>query len=89
MENERLQQRLAQLRLQSHALDGTAESFFNTSDNFGVPAADSGRTNFELGVGPSLVPDADDEGPRKKVRMQRTCDVHDADDGARPSVFPS
>ncbi|KAM5531739.1 hypothetical protein V8D89_014588 [Ganoderma adspersum] len=67
MENERLQQRVAQLRVQSQALDGAADSFFSTSDNFGVPAADGGRTNFELGVG-SLVPDADDDGPRKKLK---------------------
>lgn len=71
MENERLQQRVAQLRVQSQALDGAADSFFSTSDNFGVPAADGGRTNFEVGVGSSLVPDADDDGPRKKVRSQR------------------
>ncbi|PIL24287.1 transcription factor [Ganoderma sinense ZZ0214-1] len=68
MENERLQQRVAQLRLQSQALDGAADSFFSTSENFGVPAVDGGRTNFEPGVGPSLVTDADEDGPRKKLK---------------------
>ena len=65
MENERLQQRVAQLRLQSQALDGASERLFTTSDNFDIAAA---RTNFDA-VGPSPVADDDADGPRKKVRF--------------------
>ncbi|KAI0807757.1 hypothetical protein C8Q74DRAFT_1213577 [Fomes fomentarius] len=65
MENERLQQRVVQLRAQSLALDGTPESFFATSDNFG--AVEAARTGYDLG-GAGVGPDGDDDGPRKKVK---------------------
>lgn len=82
MENERLQQRVAQLRAQSQALDGTADSFFATSDNFGGLEIDSGRTNFEMGAGSSLMRDADDDGPRKKVSsLEQSGETCGADGG--------
>ena len=64
MENERLQQRVAQLRVQSQALDGSSDNFFTSSDSFGAP--EGTRPSYELG-GSSLGPDADEDGPRKKV----------------------
>ncbi|KAH9857224.1 hypothetical protein C2E23DRAFT_881686 [Lenzites betulinus] len=65
MENERLEQRVAQLRAQSQALDGQGDGFFTTSESFG--AADPARAGFDLGPG-SMGPDADDDGPRKKAK---------------------
>ncbi|KAI0636646.1 hypothetical protein C8Q77DRAFT_1154565 [Trametes polyzona] len=65
MENERLQQRVAQLRAQSQALDSASDGFFASSDNFGV--ADGARTGFDMGAG-GLGPDVDDDGPRKKAK---------------------
>ncbi|KAI0362473.1 GATA-domain-containing protein [Trametes cingulata] len=65
MENERLQQRVAQLRAQSQALDGAGDSFFTTSESFGAP--DGSRTGFDLGT-TALGPDAEEDGPRKKAK---------------------
>ncbi|KAI0372989.1 GATA-domain-containing protein [Pilatotrama ljubarskyi] len=65
MENERLQQRVAQLRAQSQALDVAGDSFFTTSESFG--ATDGSRAGFDLGATP-LGPDADEDGPRKKAK---------------------
>ncbi|KAH9945825.1 uncharacterized protein BXZ73DRAFT_37082 [Epithele typhae] len=62
MENERLQQRVAQLRSQSQAIDGISESPFTSSDNFG--GTDPSRPSFEPGMPPEL----DDDGPRKKSK---------------------
>lgn len=67
MENERLQQRVAQLRAQHQALDGQGDGFFSTSESFG--SADGPRTGFDMGAG-GLGPDAEDDGPRKKVRVR-------------------
>lgn len=61
MENERLQQRAAQLRAQAQVFEGSSDSFFTTSDNFG--AADGARTGYDVGA----TPDAEEDGPRKKV----------------------
>ncbi|EJF66146.1 hypothetical protein BD309DRAFT_971911 [Dichomitus squalens] len=65
MENERLQQRVAQLRDQSQALGGPSDNFFASSDSFGAP--EGARPSFELG-GSGLGPDAEDDGPRKKLK---------------------
>ncbi|KAI0748503.1 hypothetical protein C8Q80DRAFT_1103352 [Daedaleopsis nitida] len=65
MENERLQQRVAQLRAQAQALDCGNDNYYTTSDGFG--AAEGGRTGYDMGGGGGL-PDAEDDGPRKKVK---------------------
>ncbi|KAL1947982.1 hypothetical protein VTO73DRAFT_13706 [Trametes versicolor] len=65
MENERLQQRVAQLRAQHQALDGQGDGFFSTSESFG--SADGLRTGFDMGAG-GLGPDGEDDGPRKKAK---------------------
>lgn len=67
MENERLQQRVAQLRAQHQALDGQGDGFFSTSESFG--SADGPRTGFDMGAG-GLGPDGEEDGPRKKVRVR-------------------
>ncbi|KAI8989751.1 hypothetical protein BD414DRAFT_459868 [Trametes punicea] len=65
MENERLQQRVAQLRTQSQALDAPGDNFFSTSDSFG--SADGAHAGFDLGPAPLGSDVVDDDGPRKKV----------------------
>ena len=67
MENERLQQRVAQLRAQAQALEGSSDSFFTSSDNFG--AADGARPGYDAGA----TPDVEDDGPRKKVCLGTCC----------------
>ncbi|CDO73601.1 hypothetical protein BN946_scf185014.g71 [Trametes cinnabarina] len=65
-ENERLQQRVAQLRSQAQALDGPSDNFFATSDGFA--ATDSGaRTAFDVAAA-GLAAEMDDDGPRKKAK---------------------
>ncbi|KAI0647390.1 hypothetical protein C8Q79DRAFT_907820 [Trametes meyenii] len=65
MENERLQQRVAQLRAQSQALDNAGDSFFSSAESF--PPADGSRAGFDLGAA-GLGADGDDDGPRKKAK---------------------
>lgn len=65
MENERLQQRVAQLRVQSQAIDGTSEGPFQPSESFS--SVDTARPSFDPAA---LVPDAEEDGPRKKVRLK-------------------
>ncbi|KAL7283657.1 hypothetical protein ACG7TL_003093 [Trametes sanguinea] len=72
-ENERLQQRVAQLRSQSLALDGPSDNFFANSDGFG--AADGGagggggsaRSGFDMNTA-GLGSEMDEDGPRKKAK---------------------
>ncbi|KAI9065359.1 GATA-domain-containing protein, partial [Trametes sanguinea] len=74
-ENERLQQRVAQLRSQSLALDGPADSFFANSDGFAAPdggggsggGGGGGRPGFDIGTA-GLGPELDEDGPRKKAK---------------------
>lgn len=80
MENERLQQRVAQLRAQHQALDGQGDGFFSTSESFG--SADGPRTGFDMGAG-GLGPDAEDDGPRKKVRVRTRSALGKAAERAR------
>ncbi|KAI0672885.1 hypothetical protein C8Q78DRAFT_1077203 [Trametes maxima] len=65
MENERLQQRVAQLRAQSQALDNAGDSFFSSAESFAP--ADGSRAGFDLGAA-GLGVDGDDDGPRKKAK---------------------
>ncbi|KAI0664710.1 hypothetical protein C8Q70DRAFT_7931 [Cubamyces menziesii] len=65
MENERLQQRVAQLRAQSQALDGTSDSFFASSESFG--ATDASRAEFDMGAS-GMSTEMEDDGPRKKAK---------------------
>ena len=62
VENERLQQRVTELRAQSQAIDGTSESPFVTSDNFGAPET---RASFEGAMSPEM----DEDGPRSSKKV--------------------
>ncbi|KAH9901481.1 hypothetical protein C8Q73DRAFT_743018 [Cubamyces lactineus] len=62
MENERLQQRVAQLRAQSQALDGASDSFFASSESF-----DASRAAFDVGAS-GMNAELEDDGPRKKAK---------------------
>ncbi|KAI0822720.1 hypothetical protein BC628DRAFT_1326521 [Trametes gibbosa] len=72
MDNERLQQRVAQLRAQSQALDGQGDGFFASSESLGAAPDPARAPGFDMGPG-SLGPDADEDGPRKKVRVRLGC----------------
>ena len=63
MENERLQQRVKQLRTESQTIEGPHDSPFTMPENFGSP--DAARTSFN----PNAVPEMEEDGTRKKVCM--------------------